>query len=89
MMFLLPIRMTEGGSMTNQYPWYEIVEGDEIEQGDLLKACPVLVPVPELSLPLPDETIVADQETFDVVVMTQSCDVMNDKTKEIQKFPDS
>ena len=73
--------------MTDQYPWYEIVQGDEIEQGDLLKACPVLVPIPELSLPSPDETIVADQETFDVVIMTQSCDLVNDKTKEIILCP--
>ena len=73
--------------MAIEYPWYEVVEGGEIEQGDLLNACPVLVPVPELSFPLPSDMIVADQETFDVVVMTQSCDLVNDKTKEIILCP--
>lgn len=50
--------------MTTHYPWYEVVEGDGLEQGDLLKACPVLVPVREAPLTTNGDTIIADQEVL-------------------------
>jgi hypothetical protein len=77
----------EGGPMAREYPWYEVVEGDHLEQGDLLRACPVLVPVSILPFPLADHSITADLRTFDVVVMTQSCDLANDKTEDIILCP--
>jgi hypothetical protein len=60
------------------YPWYEIVEGDSLEQGDILLACPIIVPIPELTFPIADNTALADIQYHDVIVMTQSCDLAND-----------
>src|SRR5574342_480270 len=39
------------GSSTNfeRYPWYEIVEGDDLEQGDIFEACPVFAIVSPFS----------------------------------------
>jgi len=27
-----------------KYEWYEVVENDEIQQGDIIHSCPILVP---------------------------------------------
>lgn len=56
--------------MPRQYPWYEIVTGADIEQGDILRACPVILPATDLARPFPADEIPADVVTFDVVVMT-------------------
>ena len=29
--------------MTERYPWYDLVEGDELEQGDIIESCPISV----------------------------------------------
>jgi hypothetical protein len=63
------------------------VEGEELEQGDLLRQCPVILPTPGLSLPLTDDSIAAEVLTFDIVVMTQSCDLANDKVTEVILCP--
>jgi len=60
------------------YPWYEIAEGASLEQGDILLGCPIIAPFPELSFPVPADIAPADIHQFDVVVMTQSCDIAND-----------
>jgi hypothetical protein len=70
-----------------KYPWYEVIEDGELEQGDLLKECPVIAPVLDMSFPLSDDAIPVDILTFDVVVMTQSCDLVNDKVKEVILCP--
>lgn len=73
--------------MTSKYPWYEVVEGSDLEQGDLLQACPILVPTVNLVFPLQNNTITGDMLIFDVVVMTQSCDLVNDKVKDVILCP--
>lgn len=60
------------------YPWYGIVEGDELQQGDFLDACPVIVPssafrVPERSGLMSQAPIRV--QTYDVVILTQTCDL--------------
>jgi len=69
--------------MTDKYPWYGLVEGDSLEQGDILRQCPVLLPMPDMTFPLTDNSISADLLTFDVIVMTQSCDLVNDKVPDV------
>ncbi len=73
--------------MAPRYPWYEIVEGGELEQGDLLTACPIIVPAPELVFPFQDDAIPVLVDTFDVVVMTQSCDLANGKVEDVILCP--
>jgi len=26
------------------YPWYEVVDGDELLQGDIINSCPLIIP---------------------------------------------
>lgn len=73
--------------MSDKYPWYEIVEGEMLEQGDILLQCPIFVPTPDFTLPLPKDDIPIDIRTFDVVVMTQSCDLVNDKISDVILCP--
>lgn len=63
--------------------WYEVVEGGALEQGDILFRCPVFVPVLP-TFPLPEgEGPLIDIQYFDVLVMTQSCDLANGKIPDV------
>jgi len=68
---------------SRSYPWYEAVAGAVIEQGDLLMQCPVLSPISDLTWPLPKDEIPGVVNMYDLVVMTQSCDLTNDKVKDV------
>ena len=55
------------------YPWYGVVTGSDLEQGDILVNCPLLVIPPEaLRAPAQHPIIVQRQSA---IVMTQSCDL--------------
>ncbi len=61
--------------MTKEYPWYDIVNGKEdLMQGDFIKECPVVMPPSEISDELDVEII-----KYDVVIMSQSCDLVQRK----------
>lgn len=61
--------------MEERYPWYEIVDSSEdVLQGDFIKECPVVVPPLEIT----DEAEVRVME-YDVIVMSQSCDLVHKK----------
>jgi hypothetical protein len=69
--------------LTNQlsppYPWYTLIsEDDEIQQGDLLEHCPVfkLPADPDL-----DGTAKIEWVPRDLVVMSQSCDLVKGRAK--------
>jgi len=66
------------------YKWYEIVEGDEIEQGDILENCPVFVLPPEVELDSPtisNRLYEIPFEASDVIVMSQTCDMVKGRQK--------
>ena len=73
--------------MSREYPWYQLVEGDELEQGDLFAALPVITPHRELLFPLPEADLPVEVDQYDVVVMTQSCDLTNDKVEDVILCP--
>jgi hypothetical protein len=73
--------------MPEEYPWYEIVEGGDLEQGDILEQCPVIAPVPDLPFPIPRENPPVDVLTFDVIIMTQSCDLAHERLDEVIVCP--
>ena len=75
--------------ITNQYPWYDVVEDHYLEQGDLLKNCPVLEPIWNESVDADDKTynLQARELRYDVLVMTQSCDLANDKVDMVLVCP--
>ena len=62
-----------------RYPWYDVVSGTApMEQGDILLNCPVVVPQTN-SL---SQGAVLDFEIaeFDIIVMTQSCDLAHGRS---------
>lgn len=58
-----------------EYPWYQIVNGEELLQGDFISSCPVVVP----SATIESEKVSADVIEYDVVIMSQSCDLAHRK----------
>jgi hypothetical protein len=70
--------------MMNDPSWYEITEGAVLQQGDLLKDCPVFVVNGPWRWPLPvNIDLEIGAKTLDVVVMSQSCDLENDKVEDV------
>jgi len=61
--------------MEKEYPWYEIVDGNEdLLQGDFIKECPIVIPPSEISDKVEVRVI-----NYNVVVMSQSCDLVQEK----------
>jgi hypothetical protein len=77
--------------MADKYPWYEMVQGSELQQGDLIFGCPVFEPVWKENEGLPKdasrEAIVSSMKGeawfYDVIVLTQSCDLEQNKVKRV------
>jgi hypothetical protein len=68
--------------MAMEYPWYGIVEGENLRQGDFLDRCPVLVPKGPIVIESNQTTELQLDgyiEEYDVVIMSQSCDLEQDK----------
>ncbi|BCM89387.1 hypothetical protein IAD21_01233 [Abditibacteriota bacterium] len=62
--------------------WYEIVMDSRIEQGDVFKDCQVVMPAYGCPFPRPKgnvPTIAAIVNIYDVVVLSQSCDLEQGK----------
>jgi hypothetical protein len=64
---------TPGNS--GKYPWYDMVEGGEIQQGDILLDCPIM------KASLADmsgrrEVVEVPVSEQDAIIMTQSCDLV-------------
>ena len=68
--------------------WYEVVHGAELRQGDLLTDCPVFTLSVDAGYPLPpDYEPMVLAESYDLVILTQSCDLDNDKVEEVLLAP--
>jgi len=61
--------------------WYEVVTGSRLEQADIISSCPVLRP-DVYDFPLPTD-IDLRSDTHNLLVLTQSCDLENDKIDEV------
>jgi hypothetical protein len=71
-------------SATSRFPWYEVVEGDELEQGDIFEQCPIFTITSPFSYEdyrAPDFDVKFKNWEHDVIVMTQSCDLTKDHPK--------
>ena len=63
--------------------WYSIARENTLMQGDLIKQCPVpLVAIPTWPLPEDFEPDV-DIYTYDLIILSQSCDLDNDKINDV------
>lgn len=62
--------------MTSSNPWYECIEGHcVLEQGDILFSIPILVPIEDSSTGEPT----VNEEEYDGIIISQSCDLQNEK----------
>jgi hypothetical protein len=70
------------------YPWFGLASGDDLQQGDILEACPVFAPPADLE---PSEPLDAyfTWEDRDVILLTQTCDLVvgREKVKEVLLCP--
>jgi hypothetical protein len=64
--------------MNEGYPWYGAVQGEDLEQGDLLHGCPYYQV---------NAAGVVAREAFDVIVLSHSCDLAHGKLNAIQICP--
>jgi hypothetical protein len=73
--------------MVQDYPWFEVVDGsDDLLQGDFIKNCPIVVPPSEMS-DESDEVIEAHVHEYNVIVMSQSCDLAQGRLKLVLVCP--
>src|ERR671924_2419855 len=64
--------------------WYEVTQGSELLQGDLLRQCPIPRVRGLEHWPLrAGQPLEVDIDQEDVVVMSQSCDLANDKIQDV------
>ena len=62
--------------------WYEVVQGSGLEQGDILESVALLRPV--VGAEEDDESfIAADLITTSAIILTQTCDIVQDKVDEL------
>lgn len=59
------------GLPTPSYPWYTIVDGADLEQGDLIRDCPIL----RMDLAQMEADGYVDFEKQNGIILTQSCDL--------------
>ena len=64
-----------------KFPWYEIVDNTvSILQGDILLSCPVFIPSPGYYPSIKDDiTLSIEVKEYDIIVMSQSCDLVQGK----------
>jgi len=67
-----------------EYPWYKIIEGDSLYQGDFLHDFEVLIPA---KVSTQSDQVPAQCEKLDVVIMTQTCDIVQGKVKSLLLCP--
>ena len=67
-----------------EYPWFKIVNGDDIEQGDIMENCPVFQFPPEFSSELledPTQSYDLGFKRYDTIVLSQTCDMVQGREK--------
>jgi len=76
------------------YPWYVAIENSiELQQGDFINQCPIVIPPAIIN---EGEELEVDIKLIDSIILSQSCDLANEKIDivlvcpymELQKFLD-
>lgn len=66
-----------------EYPWFELQENSaDITQGDIIKGCPVPI-LKNFDINEGAKNVKAEIEIIDGIVLTQACDVANNKVRNI------
>ncbi len=78
--------MSENTISTIISDWYEIVEGEDLMQGDILEDCPVFYPPKAMKWPvdLESEPPEFGYGLQKVIIMSQSCDLEQNQKSDIQ-----
>jgi hypothetical protein len=71
--------------VTADFPWYVQVEGMDLQQGDLLKDC--AAPVHQNATSEQASQTPIDVDVWNVIVMTQSCDLVGNKATRVMLCP--
>jgi hypothetical protein len=71
--------------MTSTDPsWYDVTTSEDLEQGDLLRECPIPTVLGLEAWPLlENQEVSVDIRLVDAVVLSQSCDLVNDKVDDV------
>jgi hypothetical protein len=60
-----------------EYPWYQkIAQSDDLQQGDLIPECPIVIPPDNFDT---ENEADIDIQLIDSIVLSQSCDLVNNK----------
>lgn len=71
--------------MENQI-WWEDLQGPGLNQGDYLETCPVLI-LPDSFNPTEGKELEVTVEERNLIIMTQSCDLAQNKAKSVALCP--
>jgi hypothetical protein len=72
------------GDWSLRSEWYEITSGQTLRQCDILLGCPVLKIAGRMQPPIPQSgTLPIQIERYDSIILTQSCDLENEKVEDI------
>ena len=67
------------------FPWYQIIENsDELQQGDFIPECPILIPPDSF---MADDQLEVDIKLIDSVILSQSCDLANNNIEIVLVCP--
>lgn len=64
-----------------EYPWFGVVNGDQIEQGDIFEDCPVFLPPDDINLTAEKPAAEFKWEDRDLIILSQSCDLVQGREK--------
>jgi hypothetical protein len=68
------------------YPWYAVIDNDEkIQQGDFVFDCPIIAPPEKFTKT--DKFQEANANIYDVIIMSQSCDLQYEKLEIVLVCP--
>lgn len=67
------------------YPWYIVLKNDdEIQQGDLIPDCPIIIPPPKIEV---DKELDIQVELMNAIVLSQTCDLIHGKVDIVLMCP--
>ena len=71
------------------YPWYQKLEvkDNSIQQGDFIYVCPIVKPPQNLTELNTEDSSVVKIETYNVIIISQSCDIEQNKLEIILVCP--
>lgn len=70
--------------MIEGYPWYQLTTEHSLRQGDFIEECPIIIPPKKI---IEGESSEVEVRLMDSVILSQSCDLVNDKLEIVLVCP--